>query len=91
MTREEQIAAARRIAEDNPEWILRPWGDHAVHLRHCTGKAQVQPRGFGSWAAYRTGALFLTRLRTASGKARTFRSPAAAIRALGFTIKEREE
>jgi hypothetical protein len=88
-TREQQIREAERIAASNPEWL---W-DGRAHL--MKGLAVVRTADGGrSWLAYPpptgAGAPLPPPLCGPSGRLRRFRSPGAAIRALGFDITEEE-
>lgn len=79
MTREEHVAAAEAVARDNPGWSWR-WKDRT--LLHAEGSATVYIptlRG-GYWEAYRPGQY------KPVGNVSRFRSPAAALRAMGFTL-----
>ena len=83
MTRDEQIAEAERIARLNPEWSL-----HRDILSHDSG-SRVRPSAiWGRYVAIRGdfGGPSI-RPRLCAG---VYLSPAAAIRALGFTINEQE-
>ena len=72
--------AAQRIAHANPEW------EHKYpSLRHTTTGDMVIPRGARSWGAYRDG---WKRIRGENGRAKSFGSAEAAIRALGYAITE---
>lgn len=80
-TREDQVRAARELAERNPEWVFAVAGA----LRHPrTGDCITLGRRKQTWAAYVGG---WRRLR-GEQNALCFRSPAAACRALGFEVQE---
>lgn len=86
MTRAEQIAAAERVARDNREWQVI--SGLALRLRRKdTADTLILGRRKVTWAAYAAGH---RRLRGPL-RALTFRSPAAAIRALGFTLNDESE
>jgi hypothetical protein len=82
-TRDEHVAAAEAIARDNPEWI--PFR-HSLALQHKDGRAWVRWSRGDSWHAFPSPGK-QSPLRTRDGCAtRSFRSPATAIRALGFSL-----
>lgn len=91
MTPEEQIREAEAIARENPEWT---WDALLCGLEHNTG-AGVELWFFDSdtegclWQAASCLGELLTDPFTP--EIRTFDSPRAAIRALGFTLREDRE
>jgi hypothetical protein len=84
MTRDEQLAAAREIARLNPEWRQFPLADAFQHTGPDGGGAWIRFGG-STWTAYRSAG-WGELLRGEAFRTRTFRSPAAAIRALGFDL-----
>lgn len=75
MTRDEQIAAAERIARLNPGWTT----DNEGNLYHHS-TAWVKALSHGAWMAWPND---LSIIRSPE-----YESPAAAIRALGFALNE---
>lgn len=84
MTREEQIAAAERIARENPEWTLALGPNRGdASLTHTTGAE--------AWLCvdvWRAVAVPGGTVRDKRGRQRSFPKLAAACRALGFTLNE---
>lgn len=82
-TREEQVAAAERIAALNPEWTLWPSSTFACVI--ATDSYEVALDAYRGWEAWdkRNGVL-----RDEFRRILYFDSPSAAIRALGYSIKE---
>lgn len=88
--RERQVREAEAIARRNPEWKVTTSEKH-IAIRPANGRWHPAVTCYGThrWYAFdgRGRPLKAAQMRVP----RWFRSPAAAIRALGFTITEGEE
>lgn len=81
-TREEQIRAAREFAERNPEWV---WTGEELSFEN--GWHTVYPSVSGlRWHAHHHFSGTIRSARTC--RVTAFRSPSAAVKALGFDIRE---
>lgn len=89
MDRLERMAEARAFAEANPGWY---WEDRVYQLRRVASgakpsSARVKLRG-KTWVAYVSDAGWSFLRAPRSGNPKRFRSIAAAVKALGFTVNE---
>lgn len=83
-TRDDQIRAARELAERNEEWALNPDRPAAAWLQNETRGWDLILGDDGKWWGRRCGVA----QRGANKRLRRFDSPAAAIRALGYDVRE---
>lgn len=85
MTREDQVRAAEKIASLNPDWTLADAGGQIHFFPKGRLSTAVLRVGLVTWEAFDWVDGFLTGPR---GGIRRFRSLPAAVRAIGYTVKE---